>query len=315
MAKEDQADEWRDEMNLAEMPITLLGERVPVGVNSVAYEGSHGKLTIRGADGLGLPTAPDGDVILGLMELTRLQNNFTSDTVPFTRYELLKLIGRNPSDTRSINRVTDSLNRWVGVTLVYEKGFYDARVKERIDATLHILDSVVMIDLETRRKIQKKGMSPPPSTFRWGKEFFASFMSGNIKRLDMGVYFSIGSAIGRQMYRHLDKRFHSRDTVTYDLNDFAFGHIGISPLPDAGQVKRQLARGFKELEEAGIINPPAYQKPSAKGKGWTVTIRRAGKKRPDEPSPAPHGRQMFLSEIADMLAPSERPRKRRRPQR
>ena len=40
----------RDEMNLAEFPITLLTDRAPKGVKTLAFEGRHGKLTVTGSD-------------------------------------------------------------------------------------------------------------------------------------------------------------------------------------------------------------------------------------------------------------------------
>jgi hypothetical protein len=60
----------RDEMNLSEFPITLVAERVPGGCKTLTFEGKHGKLTVTGSDAYGLPTAPDADVIVGLLALT-----------------------------------------------------------------------------------------------------------------------------------------------------------------------------------------------------------------------------------------------------
>jgi hypothetical protein len=91
MGMEDRKD-GRDELNIAEMPIALISERAPSGVTSLVFENQFGKLTVRGAEGLGLPTAGDNDVIVALMQLTREKNGFTSPVVPFSRYELLKLL-------------------------------------------------------------------------------------------------------------------------------------------------------------------------------------------------------------------------------
>ncbi len=67
----------RDEMNLAEFPITLLADRVPEGCKTLVFEDRHGKLTVVGSEDLGLPTAPDSDVIVALLHLTKLRNDFT----------------------------------------------------------------------------------------------------------------------------------------------------------------------------------------------------------------------------------------------
>src|SRR4051794_6417760 len=100
----------RDEMNLAEFPIGLLSERVPPGRKTLVYEGRHGTLTITGSDAFGLPTAPDTDVIIGLIQLTKRHNNFTEATVPFTRHELLMSMGW-PNRGQYYRRLRESLQR------------------------------------------------------------------------------------------------------------------------------------------------------------------------------------------------------------
>ena len=46
----------RDEMNLAEFPITVLADRAPKGTKTLIFRASHGQLTITGSDAFGLPT-------------------------------------------------------------------------------------------------------------------------------------------------------------------------------------------------------------------------------------------------------------------
>ena len=67
----------RDEMNLAEFPIALLTDYPPEGVKMLVFEDRHGKLTVVGSEDRGLPTASDADVIVGLIQLTKLRNDFT----------------------------------------------------------------------------------------------------------------------------------------------------------------------------------------------------------------------------------------------
>jgi hypothetical protein len=92
----------RDEMNLAEFPITLLTDRVPKDQKEAIYQDElfdersgltvSRKLTIR-AGTCGLTTAIDDQVILALIQLTRNKNNFTERTLEFSRYELTQLLG------------------------------------------------------------------------------------------------------------------------------------------------------------------------------------------------------------------------------
>ena len=168
-----------------EIPIALISERVPSGVTSLVFENQFGKLTVRGAEGLGLPTAGDNDVIVALMQLTREKNGFTSPVVPFSRYELLKLLGR-ADKSQHYKRLDESLNRWMGVTLIYEKSWFDNSIKRRVDAKFHILESVVIYDQETRKALRDTQPGLPFSTFSWNRIFFDSCLNGNIKRLGHG---------------------------------------------------------------------------------------------------------------------------------
>src|SRR3982751_2128957 len=88
----------RDEMNLAEFPITLLTDRVPKDQKEAVYQDEiHDdrtgltltrKLTIT-AGNHGLRTAADDDVILSLIQLTKQKNGFTNRRVDFSRHELV----------------------------------------------------------------------------------------------------------------------------------------------------------------------------------------------------------------------------------
>src|ERR1700758_4262040 len=91
----DPAD-GRDEMNIAEFPIAALSDRAPRGTKTLEFQDTiwdhHAekpvtrKLVVQGTDRLGLPTAKDDEVLLGLIQLSRLKNNFTDRKVQFSRY-------------------------------------------------------------------------------------------------------------------------------------------------------------------------------------------------------------------------------------
>jgi hypothetical protein len=150
-----QLPEGRDELNLAEFPIALLADRPPRGIKTVEfkdriYDRGAGreidrKLTITGSDRYGLPTALDDEVILGLIQLTKLANGFTDRAVKFKRYELTALLGW-PIDGRSYRRIADSLNRWLGVTLHYENAWWDKRLKTWVTRGFHIIDNFELLD-------------------------------------------------------------------------------------------------------------------------------------------------------------------------
>src|SRR5512135_613763 len=283
----------RDEMNLAEFPITTLAERVPPGIKTLVFEDQHGKLTVIGSDAYGLPTSTDSDVIVGLIQLTKLRNDFTNPTVEFSRYELLKLLGW---ENRGWNyrRLSESLHRWVTVTLKYDGLWWDNRRKRRLSASFHILDEVVLPDEDDPGVV---------SSFTWGKKFFKSCRDGNIKRLDLTTYFALKSAISKQLYRFLDKRFYLRNHLTFDLRELAHERVGLSrTYGDAGRLKAKLKPALEELEGIGFLEPmSAADRYSKTGRGaWNIRLVRKlptpAKAKPPEIEPEPTGLERELVE-------------------
>lgn len=263
----------RDEMNLSELPISLMTERAPKDCKTLIFEGQEGRLIITGSDLYGLPTAPDADVIVGLIQLTKMRNGFTDPTVSFTRYELLKLLGW-PDRGQHYRRLDESLNRWMGVTLIYEKMWWDNSLKCRIDAKFHILESVVSFDQEVRKKLRARQQPLPFSSFTWNKVFFKSCQDDNLKRLDLDVYFGLRSAVSKQLYRFLDKRFYVREEWVFDLRQLAFDHVGLSRNYTAAKIKEKLKPALDELEGIGFIKSmtPAERYVSTGRGQWKVRL-------------------------------------------
>src|SRR5580693_3338560 len=93
----------RDELNLAEFPLTALAHRVSADCKELVYQDiirdqNSGeiiprKLTISGDVKYGLPTSLDDDVIVALIHMTKEANNFASRAVPFNRMAVLELLG------------------------------------------------------------------------------------------------------------------------------------------------------------------------------------------------------------------------------
>jgi hypothetical protein len=282
--------EGRDEMNLAEYPIALLADRPPNDVKTVVYHDKDETLTITGSDLLGLPTALDVDVIIGLLHLTKTKSNFEKTTVEFTRYELLRILGW-PDRGYYYERLTESLNRWVGVTLVYKKSWWDNETKTKGNHSFHILDAAVVIEQEQRRGCRSRQLPLPLSSVRWSTEFFRSFQANNLKRLDLKLYFSLQSAISKQLYRFLDKRFYKKPEWTFDLRALACEHVGMSRNYEAWRLKQKLQPAIDELTAAGFLLPASPEKRyrrTARGQ-WLITFVKAGPRDPDAPAvePAP----------------------------
>jgi Replication initiator protein A len=279
----------RDEMNLAEFPIAVLTETRPKGMSTLQFKGANGTLTVIGSEAYGLPTAIDADVIIGLLQLTKARTDFTERKVGFTRHELLRLLGW-PDRGRYYQRLEESLDRWTTVTLKYDNCWWDNKAKHRISARFHILSNVVISERPGRRRVQtERQRGLPLSYFTWDEIFFESCQDGNLKRLDLDTYFSLKSAVSKQTYRFLDKRFYHRPAWTFDLREFAHEHVGLGRnYADNGKLKEKLRPAIEELESIGFLEPMTPAERYIKvGRGdWNIRVVRKLPP-PTEPKPEP----------------------------
>ncbi|WP_169979047.1 replication initiator protein A [Tautonia rosea] len=277
---QDRGTGGRDEMNIAEFPITLLADRAPRGQRRIEYSdrifdpGTNReidrRLVISAPEEYGLPTAIDDDVILALIQLTRRQNGFARPEVHFTRLQLIDLLGW-PDKGRSYDRITASLDRWASTYLKYENAWWDNEGRRWTSGGFHIIDSYKLGD----------GRAPGGRASRcrvvWGREFFKSCQAGYLKGLDYDLYIRLTSHPARRMYRFLDKRFYHKSEWEFELKDFAFEHVGLSrTYRDAGKIKEKLRRGIEELEQVGFLEPlPPDERFLKQGRRWLIRMARA----------------------------------------
>ncbi len=293
----------RDELNLAEFPLTALAHRLPDDCKELVYQDQirdqgtgelvSRKLTITGDTIYGLPTSLDDDVIVALMYVTKLANNFTSRIVPFSRMALVELLGW-AHNGQSLRRLDESLNRWLGVTLRYQNAWWDKRAHSWVSENFHILDNVTLYEQQKARRIKKNTAQGalPLSTFSWNDVVFRSFQSENLKRLDLSLYFKLSLAPSKRAYRFLDKRFYRSQTLRFDLRDFACEHVGFSRDYTAAKIKEKLQPALDELEAIGFLEPLSreqrYEK-VARGEWKIVLVQTKAKTEEVSPvtSPAP----------------------------
>lgn len=254
----------RDELNLAEFPLASLSHWVPAGQKSLVFEDTiwdkgqkrhvTRRLTVAASDKYGLPTALDDEVIFGLVQLTKA-TEFENRTVPFSRYELARLLGWQDGG-KSYRRLEESLKRWLGVTLYYENAWWDKRNLRWADVHFHLLDNLVLF----RRRSGKPSAlhndrDALRSSFTWNEVVFRSFQAGYLKQIDLDLYRTLTLATAKRMYRFLDKRFHFSCRLEFDLTHFAHEHIGLSRCYDVAQLKRRLNPAVRELESVGFLEP------------------------------------------------------------
>ncbi len=299
----DAAPHGRDEMNLAEFPISVLADRAPRGTKTLIFRSGRGRLTVSGSDAFGLPTAPDADVIVALIQLTKLRTNFTSPKVHFTRYELLRLLGWK-NEGRSYRRLNESLQRWGGVTLHYDNCWWDNRAKKYGDATLHILESVVVLEGRGRGHEDEKQERLPFSHFTWNKTFLESCQADNLKFLDVDVYFSLEHAASKRLYRFLDKRFWREPEWVFDLAEIAFERVGLSRnyAGNVAKIREKLQPAIDELETISFLEPMSkdrrYQK---NGKNWEIRLSQSKRRIVSTPLATADERELDPSPLVTQL--------------
>ncbi|MDD2942339.1 MAG: replication initiator protein A [bacterium] len=260
----------RDEMNLAEFPLTVLSTRANPDIKTLEFtdfqrlkngELIERKWIITGADKFGLPTASDDDVVLGLIRLTMSQG-FRDPKVYFTRYELLKAL-RWSTEGRNYQRLTKSLDRLSGVRIRASNAFFDNSSKSYQTRNFGVIDAYEINDSRSSSGEETK------SYFIWSEALFSSFKAGFIKKLDLDLYFSLKSAVSRRLYRYLDKHFYYRSSVEKNLMTLGFEKLGVSRnYKFVSSVKQQIEPGAKELVEIGYLDSYDYQ-----GRGQDTVIR------------------------------------------
>lgn len=291
MAEEDRGrmalgSSGKDELNLAEFPIALVTDKVPAGQKTLKFEDRifdekkgqlvTRKLVVTASDEYGLPTAKDDEVILGLIQLTRVANGFRERSVRFSRSDLIRLL-RWPDTGPSYRRLTLSFHRWLGVSLHYENAWWDRSGQKWSTIGFHIVESFQLTD-SGPGKGGEPGL-PAMSRFVWNEDVFRSFQSGYLKQLDLDFYLGLRHPTAKRMYRFLDKRFFHRSTWEFDLKEFAFDHVGLSRgYEGATQIARKLEPALRELEEKGFLEPlptsRRYTKQTASR--WRVTLSKRG---------------------------------------
>ncbi len=281
---------YRDELNFAEFPLAALADTIPSGQKTLVYtdtifdrgrnEPVNRKLTITASDEYGLPTALDDEVILGLVQLTA-KSNFGTKKVHFTRYELIKELDWR-DESKSYERIEQSLRRWLGVTLYYDKAWWSKEEACWVNESFHILEQVTLFDKERRER--RKRANPGDelagkSSFVWNEVVFNSFKSGYLKSLDFDLYKRLKSPVAKRMYRFLDKRFYHRSRLEFELREFACEKIGLSRKYHNGEIKRLLSSAIAELERVSFLAPlPSDDRFLREGRGfWKAVFVAASK--------------------------------------
>ncbi len=270
----------KDEMNFAEFPLSSLSERNDPSQKTIVFEDrihdrSQNKwiprrLTITGSDAHGLPTPADEEVLLALIQLSKLQH-FASKRVYFTRYQLINLLRWKPTGDKYI-RLEQALNRWMGVTMFYKNAWRDKKDKVWADESFHVLERVKIFKNDKNQVKNDESVS----YFEWNDVVFKSFQNGNVKALNYDFFLGLKSSVAQRLYRFLDKRFFFGGEKRFDLKTLCHEKIGLSKNSPLADLKRKLNSAIDELEAKCYLLPtPKEARYVKNGPGaWDVVFRR-----------------------------------------
>lgn len=260
----------KDEMNLAEYPITLLSRRAPKGIKTIEYtdwvtiDGQKKPLKwiVTGSDKFGLPVGGDQDIYVGIMEVWR-EYGFKDKVIPIgSIYKMLKRMGL-PDDKRNYDRFRSAIDRLTTMSIISENAFWDKEGQCYLSRRgFHIFDEYQFI--EKYRK-NEKTIPIPFGYIRASEFFYQSVKNGYLKDIDLKFYLSLPTPLTKRLYRYLDKKRYRREAFTMELFKFA-KKIGLM----AGslekyypsQLKQVLNPAFNELRGKGFLRDYKYQKTS-----------------------------------------------------
>jgi hypothetical protein len=277
----------RDEMNLADFPISALQRQQPADADGrkldrLEFTASRydpatrrriqQKVTLTSSARDGLPTPADEHVILALLYVAKHSTNFAEPTVHFAPGQLFAVMGWAPNG-RSYVRLRDVLRRLKSLTIRYENAWWDAAGRG--------YEEEVATGVISAYRIARQVSGPrtpgkvPLSWATWTQQFHQSLLNGNIKRLDLDQFFRLSTPTAQRMYRFLDKRFYNSPNVTMDLIEFACGHVGLTETDNVAVLKRRLAPAVAELEAIGFIArlDPAERYQKVKPGVWRVQFQ------------------------------------------
>ncbi|MBV9867942.1 MAG: replication initiator protein A [Abitibacteriaceae bacterium] len=265
----------KDELNLIEYPWASLWKHEDKrAVIYQEWEGRHpvtGKnikasWKVEGSPTLGLPTAADLRVYLVLMELTR--DCGFQQTVPFTRYDLVKRLGYTNTQ-KNYEALMNSFQRLKGMTITARNAFWDAKAKSFRDVVFSIIDNVEVVAQKGGRKAKpgkKKQAEPheesrelPLSFFKWNDVIFQSFQSGYMRTFDLGFALALKGDIALSLYRYLGKKaYDGRPSFEIELETLYSRHLGLRRTPYASKMKERLKPAHDELVDRGFLKGVSY---------------------------------------------------------
>jgi len=266
----------RDEINLAEFPLWYHGKYPPktktlVYTSTINDSGAgriiERKMTVRGVEEYGLPSARDGDVLIALFKLAWQDNQFESRTFSFTFKELLDELEWDDSG-KNYDRIEMAIKRWDSVHITYD-GWYDKGIQGWADGPM-LCGILGGGKLQTKRKRHLK------STMRWHEDFYETLRNKNILEVDHSAYKKLKTPSAKQALRFLSKEFGIKPIVNIELRQLACEHFGLSRTYKPNKLRSLCDEIFEQLEAVNKIQPagPEGRYVRESRSVWMVTIKK-----------------------------------------
>ena len=248
----------KDELNLADWRISVPTHQQPRKedggkLDVIEHElptagGATQKVTLMAPSVVGLPTPVDEDLLIALLYLAKEQR-FASDTVHFSTSQLCRVMHKSLNESLG-DRIEQGLTRLKALTIKYELAWYD-KLKAEVEPIL--ITGILAEAKLMRRRGRIRKDEPHDSYVQWTKNFYTTIQAGNLTDIDLDLYFALSRPGAKQLYRHLNKRFHGRreqQRYERDLAHLACGHLGMKK---SKYLKRNLDQCIRELEDHGYI--------------------------------------------------------------
>lgn len=210
--------------------------------------GATQKVTLMAPSVIGLPTPVDEDLLIALLYLAK-QQRFASDIVHFSTSRLCRVMHKSLNESLG-DRIEQGLTRLKALTIKYELAWYD-KLKAKVEPIL--ITGILAEAKLMRRKGRTRKDEPHDNYVQWTKNFYTTIQAGNLTDIDLDLYFALSRPGAKQLYRHLNKRFHGRrEQRRYerDLTHLACGHLGMKK---SKYLKRNLDQCIRELEDHGYV--------------------------------------------------------------
>jgi Replication initiator protein A len=292
-----------DEKNLAELPLVILDKRQAKKQDTIEYQASaphpHDpgvfvtrKVTITSPKSLGLPTPHDDDVVMALIYLTMKakpaegfgdSDRASTRTVQFERPELFELLGW-AENGEYYARLDKALRRLKGVVIFYDN-WWDPITGEHVPAEgFNILDHFQSRDARRHNRQQLAlplDGSPPirrTCSITWSQRIFNSFKSGHLTAFDLKKFLSLPTPSAKRAYRFLNLRLLGFEAQDFDLETFAYQHVGYTTKYKPARLRSKVQQSIVEpLEEQQFIEslPPQSRFLKQDGRDRIVFTRKA----------------------------------------